>query len=101
MKLILYFFLINSLLINIIKALIILPLYHLPKKETISSSYELINNYMPNKLYSLIKVGNPPQNLELIITEDDLVFSIKKQNCLLKNYFFDNNKSKTFKNITK
>ena len=101
MKFFLYLFLINFLLLNIIKSLIVLPLYHLPKKENISSSYELINNYMPNNLYSLIKVGNPPQNLELIITEDDLVFSIKKQNCLLKNSFYDNTNSKSFKNITK
>ena len=95
------FFLISfSTLLNSINALIILPLYHNRKIINITSSYDIINNYMPNKLYTVIKVGNPPQSVEMIISEEDLVFSISKHNCLLKEYYFDKSKSNSFKNLT-
>ena len=93
------FFLINIALINFFNSIIIIPLYHQPKKLNISSSYEFINNYIPNNLYSIIKAGTPPQNIEMIITEDDIIFSVRKNKCLLKNYFFNYNTSKSFKII--
>ena len=96
MKLIFKFFQINLILLSSINSLIILPLYHQPKKLNISSAYEFINNYMPNNLYSLIQIGNPPQKIEVIINEEDIIFSIRKYNCLLKNYYFNKTKSNTF-----
>ena len=54
---------------------------------------------MPNDLYTIIKVGNPPQNIEMIISEEDIIFSIRKQKCLLKNFFYNKTLSKTFQKI--
>ena len=99
MKLISYFSLINLILINSLNALIIIPLYRQPKILNISSSYEFINNYMPNNLYGIIKAGTPPQNIEIIITEEDIIFSLTKNKCLLKKYYFNYNKSNTFNKI--
>ena len=101
MNLIFKFCLSYLVLLNIINSLVVLPLYHQQKKINISSSYEFINNYMNNNLYTIIQMGNPKQNIEMIITEEDIVFSIRKNKCLLKEYYFDKNKSQTFKNLTK
>ena len=101
MNLIFKFCLSYLVLLNIINSLVVFPLYHQPKKINISSSYEFINNYMNNNLYTIIQMGNPKQNIEMIITEEDIVFSIRKNKCLLKEYYFDKNKSQTFKNLTK
>ena len=101
MKIIYIFYLLNFILLKIINCLIVLPLYHQPKKQNISSTYEFINNYMPNDLYTIIKMGSPPQNVEMIISEEDIIFSMRKHKCLLKNYYFDKSKSKSFLNITK
>ena len=101
MNLIFKFCLSYLVLLNIIDSLVVLPLYHQTKKINISSSYEFINNYMNNNLYTIIQMGNPKQNIEMIITEEDIVFSIRKTKCLLKEYYFDKNKSQTFKNLTK
>ena len=101
MNLIFKFCLSYLVLLNIINSLVVLPLYHQTKKINISSSFEFINNYMNNNLYTIIQMGNPKQNIEMIITEEDIVFSIRKTKCLLKEYYFDKNKSQTFKNLTK
>ena len=99
MKLISYFSLINLILINFFNALIIIPLYRQPKILNISSSYEFIYNSMPNNLYGIIKAGTPPQNIEIIITEEDIIFSLTKNKCLLKKYYFNYNTSNTFNKI--
>jgi hypothetical protein len=52
---------------------------------------------MPLNLYSLAKIGSPPQILELTISEEDIIFSIRKNKCLLKSYYFNKSLSKTFK----
>ena len=83
--------------INLTKAYIVIPLYSLPKNANISSSYELITKMMPLNLYSLAKIGSPPQILELTISEEDIIFSIRKNKCLLKSYYFNKSLSKTFK----
>ena len=100
MKLNLKFIIINILLLNTIKTIIVLPLYRQEKIINITSSYQLINNNMQNDLYTIIKIGNPKQNIELIITEEDLVFSIRKLKCVSKKYYYNISNSKSFKNIT-
>ena len=89
------------IILNSSYSLIILPLYNLHQKINISSSYQLINNFLPNNLYTVIQGGNPPQNLELVISEEDIIFSIRKLNCLLQKYYYNKTASKSFKNITK
>ena len=89
------------IILNSSYSLIILPLYNLHQKINISSSYQLINNILPNNLYTVIQGGNPPQNLELVISEEDIIFSIRKHNCLLQKYYYNKTASKSFKNITK
>ena len=54
---------------------------------------------MPNNLYGIIKAGTPPQNIEIIITEEDIIFSLTKNKCLLKKYFFNYNTSNSFNKI--
>ena len=88
------------IILNASKSLIILPLYNLHTKINISSSYQLINNFMPNNLYTIIKGGDPPQNLEVVISEEDVIFSIRKHFCLLKQYYFNKTASKSFRNVT-
>ena len=100
MKLNLKFIILNILLLNTIKTIIVLPLYRQEKIINITSSYQLINNNMQNDLYTIIKIGNPKQNIELIITEEDLVFSIRKLKCVSKKYYYNISNSKSFKNIT-
>ena len=89
------------IILNSSYSLIILPLYNLHQKINISSSYQLINNFLPNNLYTVIQGGNPPQNLELVISEEDIILSIRKHNCLLQKYYYNKTASKSFKNITK
>ena len=89
------------IILNASNSLIILPLYNQHQKINISSSYQLINNFMTNNLYTIIEGGNPPQNVELDISEEDIIFSIRKHNCLMQKYYYNKSKSKSFKNLTK
>ena len=89
------------IILNASNSLIILPLYNQQQKINISSSYQLINNFMQNNLYTIIEGGNPPQNVELDISEEDIIFSIRKHNCLMQKYYYNKSKSKSFKNLTK
>lgn len=88
-----------SIRIDIIKSIIVLPLRRVQPYINLTNSYELINYCQPNDLYTILKIGEPPQNLELSIKEENIHFSLNKQYCNL-NEFYNKSISKTFKNIT-
>ena len=92
--------LVNAFMIELIKSVIVLPLKRVRPYINITNSYEIINYYQPNDLYSNIKIGEPRQNLEILIKEENIDFSLNDQYCNL-NEFYNKSNSKTFKNISK
>ena len=101
MKFIFQIIIFNIIFIHFfIKSIIVLPLRKANPYTSLTNPYDFINYYLQNNLYSIIKIGNPPQNLELIIKEEDNSFVISSLYCNL-NEFYNRNISKTFINITK
>ena len=94
------FFLVNIIIINFIYSIIVLPLRKTQLKINIANSNEFINYFLSNNLYTIIKIGEPSQNLEVSIKEEPTVFSINSFYCNL-NKFYNRNISKTFINLTK
>ena len=65
-----------------------------------TNSYEFIKYFQQNNLYTIFKIGEPLQNLEILIKEDETIFLVNSLNCNLKSYY-NRNISKTFKYISK
>ena len=93
-------FLINIILLNFIKSIIILPLRKTPPILNLTNTYEFINYFQQNNLYTILKIGEPSQNLEVLIKEDETIFEINSFNCYLKSYY-NRYTSKSFRNISK
>lgn len=93
------FFLLNIIFINFINSIIVLPLRKVQPNINLTNSYEFINHFLSNNLYTIIKIGDPYQDLEINIKEEVTVFSINSFYCNL-NEFYDRNISKTFINLT-
>ena len=99
MKFIFLVLLFNIIIINFIKSIIVFPLKRSNPYTNSINPYEFINAFHSNNIYSIIKIGEPPQNLELLIKEDEIPISINSLYCNL-NEFYNKNISKTFKNLT-
>ena len=84
----------------IIKTIIVLPLKKANPFKDLINPCEFIDYFQQNNLYSIIKIGDPPQNLEIIIKEEYYPFSISSLYCNL-NEFYNKNISKAFINISK
>ena len=93
------FFLIVLLNYIIINSIIILPLKTINKKTNLINTYDFINYFQPNNLYSIIKIGEPSQDLEVLIREEESLFSINSYYCNKKSYY-NSTLSKSFKYIT-
>ena len=92
--------LIIIIIINFIKSIIVIPLKKTPPILNLTNTYEFINYFQQNNLYAIFKIGEPSQNLEVLIKEDETLFSINSLDCKLKSYY-NRNISKTFKHISK
>jgi len=99
MKFIFHIFL-NIIIINFIISIIVLPLRKTTSMFNFTNSYEFIKYFQQNNLYTIFKIGEPLQNLEILIKEDETIFLVNSLNCNLKSYY-NRNISKTFKYISK
>ena len=95
MKFILYFF-----IINFIQSIIVLPLQKFNQESNISNIYQFINYFESNNLFSIVKIGEPSQELEVLIKDEEYKFLIDSFYCNLKS-FYNKSISRTFTyNIT-
>ena len=95
MKFILYFF-----IINFIQSIIVLPLQRFNQEQNISNVYQFINYFESKNLFSVVKIGEPSQELEILIKDEDYKFLIDSFYCNLKS-FYNKSLSQTFTyNIT-
>ena len=93
------FFIVNIIIINFIYSIIVLPLRKIQPNINLTNSNEFINYFLSNNLYTIIKIGEPLQDLEVYIKEEVTPFSINSFYCNL-NEFYNRNISKTFINLT-
>ena len=91
--------LLNIIIINFVHSIIVLPLRKAYSNINLTNSYEFINYFLSDYLYTIVKIGEPFQDLELYLKEEVTVFSINSLFCNL-NEFYDRNTSKTFINLT-
>ena len=84
-KIILYFFSLSLfiiLIININSRIIVLPLYYAsPNEPNQFSVNSIIDYYSKNEIYTSIKMGTPPMDLEIILDDEDSGFYIKEGKC--------------------
>lgn len=99
MKFIIRIIILTCIIINFIKSIIVFPLKKIGINRNLTNTYELINYFLPNNLYTLIKIGEPSQDLEVLIKEEEIIFSVTSVYCNLKT-FYNKNTSKDFSFIT-
>ena len=99
MKFIIRIIILNCIIINFIQSILVFPLKKIGKIRNLTNSYEFINSFQPNDLYTFLKIGEPSQDLEILIKELEIPFSISSTYCSLKT-FYNKNASKAFRNIT-
>ena len=90
MKFILYFF-----TINFIQSIIVLPLQKFNQEPNISNTYQFINYFESKNLFSVVKIGEPLQEIEILIKDGEYKFLIDSYYCNLKS-FYNKSLSKTF-----
>ena len=90
MKFILYFF-----TINFIQSIIVLPLQKFNQEPNISNAYQFINYFESKNLFSVVKIGEPLQEIEILIKDGEYKFLIDSYYCNLKS-FYNKSLSKTF-----
>ena len=90
MKFILYFF-----IINFIQSIIVLPLQKFNQEPNISNTYQFINYFESKNLFSVVKIGEPLQEIEILIKDGEYKFLIDSYYCNLKS-FYNKSLSKTF-----
>ena len=100
MKFIMEILLLNFIIINFIQAIIVIPLQKTEPIRNLTNTYDFINYFQPNNLYTILKIGQPQQDLEVIIKDEEMTFLINSMYCNSKT-FYNKNISKTFKYITK
>ena len=62
--------LIYFIIINFIKAIIVIPLQKTEPIKNLTNTYDFINYFQPNNLYTILKIGKPQQDLEVIIKDE-------------------------------
>ena len=90
MKFILYFF-----TINFIQSILVLPLQKFNQEPNISNAYQFINYFESKNLFSVVKIGEPLQEIEILIKDGEYKFLIDSYYCNLKS-FYNKSLSKTF-----
>ena len=100
MKFIMEILFLNFIIINFIKAIIVIPLQKRNQLGNLTNIYDFINYFQPNNLYTSLKIDEPQQDLEVIIKDGEMTFSINPMYFNSKT-FCNKNILKTFKNITK
>ena len=74
-------FIIN--LINLKCRVIVLPLYYAsPNEPNQFEVNSIIDFYSKNDIYTSIKMGSPPSDLEILLNDEDTGFYIKDGNCV-------------------
>ena len=82
MKIISLFMLFILLITNIKSRVIVLPLqYASPNEPNQFEASSIIDYYSKNEIYTSIKMGTPPSDLEVILDDEDSGFYIKEGKC--------------------
>ena len=82
MKFILTFF-----IINFIQSIIVLPLQKFNQEQNISNTYQFISYFESKNLFSVVKIGEPLQEIEILIKDGEYKFLIDSYYCNLKSFY--------------
>ena len=77
-----YFF-----IINFIQSIIVLPLQKFNQEPNISNAYQFINYFESKNLFSVVKIGEPLQEIEILIKDGEYKFLIDSYYCNLKSFY--------------
>ena len=85
------------LLISVINCIILIPFKVFTKKEPDNfTASDVIYNWGEEIIYSNIKIGNPPQNISIIINSKNFESNLYEHMCDISGSFYDKNKSNSF-----
>ena len=81
--LLLYILIFIITLINLNCRVIVLPLYYASSNEPNQfDANSIIDYYSKNNIYTSIKMGSPPLDLEILLNDEDSGFYLKEGNCV-------------------
>ena len=85
------------LLIPLINCIIVIPFKIFTKKEPANfEALDVIYNWGDEIIYTNTKIGNPPQNISIIINSHNFGSNLYEHMCDISGSFYDKNKSNSF-----